>query len=109
MADDKLYGTVEGFIQFEVDSRDLSSGQTVRDATVRSVNTNELVRITIWPDFEDVDLKLGDWIAADGEVTFREANGTTYTNMSARKLAVVPGAEKREREVVKGGKKGKSF
>jgi hypothetical protein len=79
---DKEYGSVEGFIQFEVEERELEGDRVVRDATVRSIATGDLVRITLWPDFEDVDVEKGDWLAADGQFTSREHKGKTYVNMS---------------------------
>lgn len=78
----KEYGSVAGFIQFPVESRDLDSGQTVRDATVRSLATGDLVRITLWEDFAEVDVDKGDFLAADGQMTTREHNGKLYVNCS---------------------------
>ena len=81
---DKEYGSVAGFIQFEVEERSLESGATVRDATVRSIATGDLVRITLWPDFDEVDVEKGDWLAADGQFNTRksEKTGKTYVNMN---------------------------
>lgn len=108
MADEVIYGSSAGFVQFPVEERELDAGQTVRDVTIRSLATGELLRITLWPDFEDTEVSEGDFVAVDGKVTFRTVGDTTYTNMSARKVAVVPAAEPKEREVVKKSKR-KSF
>lgn len=97
MAD--TYATVAGFIQFPVEERELDSGQTVRDATVRSIATGDLIRITFWPDFEDAEIAEGDFIAVDGKVSTREADGRTYVNMSARTVFIGVPVEPKEREV----------
>ena len=102
MADDgSVYSSAAGFIQFPVETRDLDSGQTVRDATIRSIASGDLIRVTLWPDFEDADIEEGDFIAVDGKFTQREVKGKTYTNASARKLAVSKAVQPKEREVVK--------
>lgn len=98
---DSYFTTVAGIVQFDVESRELDSGQTVRDATVRSIATGELVRITFWPDFEESEFEKGDFIVVDGKVTPREYNGNTYFNMSARTVAIVPAEPTKEPEVVK--------
>jgi len=101
MADDGIFAGASGFIQFPVETRELDSGQTVRDATIRSLNTNELVKITFWPDFEDAEFEEGDFIAVDGKFTTRKVGDKVYTNASARKLAVAKAVQPKEREVVK--------
>lgn len=88
MADDKVYASVGGFIQFDIDEREYNGG-TIRDATIRSFSSGDLIRISIWPDFEHVDFERGDVLYADGPVTERTVEGKTYVNMNARKLAIV--------------------
>lgn len=109
------YATAVGFVQFPVEDRELPSGQAVRDVTIRTLGLDApLVRVTVWPEFEDVDINEGDFIAIDGEYTERVAqNGAgenrTYRNMSAKRIAVTPAAAKAEPEVVnkkKAGSKG---
>ena len=100
------YATVTGFIQFDVDTRDLSTGQEVRDVTIRSTTTGELIRITVWPDFDNTELYKGQFIAVDGEVTVREVGDKVYTNLSARSIAVLDAEAPKEREVVKKERKG---
>lgn len=78
----KEYGSVAGFVQFDVEERELDSGATVRDATVRSIATGDLVRVTLWEDFAEVDVEKGDWLACDGQFTTREHKGKEYVNMS---------------------------
>lgn len=98
MADssDSLYGSVVGFIQFDVDEREYNDG-VIRDVTIRSIASGDLFRISVWPDM-DVELERGDFIAVDGKVDVRDVEietdeGTitrTYTSMNARKIVRFP-------------------
>ena len=100
------YATQTGFVQFDVTERE-ANGATVRDATIRTPGSEGvLIRVTLWPDFDEADVQKGDFIAVDGKVEIREDKGKTYINMNASKLHwkgqdFVTG--EREREVV--GKK----
>ena len=89
MADDKIYGSTIGFIQFDVEEREYNDG-IIRDATIRSIRTGDLLRISFFPDFEEIELERGDLIAVDGVVTEREVEvdgeSRVYTNMTARRL-----------------------
>lgn len=92
MADDAIYGSVAGFIQFEIDEREYNDG-IIRDATIRSLSTGDLFRISFFPDFEDVALERGDFIAVDGKVQEREweddeGNTRTSVSMTAKRLFV---------------------
>lgn len=99
MADDAIYGSAAGFIQFDVEERE-ANGATVRDITIRSIATGDLLRITVWPEHEDVELEKGDFVAVDGKVTIREVDDKTYVNMSAFGLVVLSPAPRAESEVV---------
>ncbi len=99
MADDTVYGTVAGIIQFPVEERELESGQTVRDATVRSISSGDLVRFTLWPQWADVELERGDFIVGDGKINQRDYKGTTYTDLNPYRLFVGVQEVAREREV----------
>lgn len=87
MADD--YRSISGFIQFEPNDRE-AAGKQVRDISVRLSNTKGTqVRVTMWPDFKDVSLAKGDFIAIEGkytEVTKDNQDGdpVTYKNLSAQ-------------------------
>lgn len=100
------YALAEGFIQFPVEERDIPSGDTVRDITIRTPGTEGvLLRITIWPEYEDVELNQGDFVAADGQFEERvvdtDQGKRTYRNLnSITRLAVLPAAPRKEREVV---------
>ena|SRR5688500_11607435 len=100
------YATVIGFIQFDIDTDDVN-GQEVRRVTVRSPGSEgKLIRITVWPEHEDVELEKGDFIAVDGEFTTRtgqnkDGDKVTYFNVSAKRIAVLgTGEAGAEREVV---------
>lgn len=101
MADEKQYTTVAGMIQFDVETRDVNGGE-VRDVTIRSLASGNLVRITVWPEFKATPLERGDFISVDGDVRIRTVgegeNVRTYTNVNARRLAVLPQAAPADRE-----------
>ena len=108
------YATITGFVQFEVNERELDNGDKVRDLTVGLTGVNApRVRVTLWPEFADVDVDEGDFVAVDG--TWEERTGqnkagekVTYRNVNARRIAVTKGAERAEREV-SNKKKARSF
>ena len=100
---DSQYASQSGFVQFDVTERE-ANGQTVRDATIRTPGTEGvLIRITLWPDFDEANVQKGDFIAVDGKVEVREVEGKTYINMNANKLHWKGqdfSTAEREREVV---------
>jgi hypothetical protein len=102
------YATAVGFVQFEVTERDLPSGQTVRDATIRTPGSDgRLVRITLWPEFDETEVNEGDFIAVDGKFEERQVEGKTYLNLNPNKLAVLAAAPRAEREVERKSTKSK--
>ncbi len=103
------YATAIGFVQFDVDERDVS-GQTVRDVTIRTPGADgKLVRVTVWPEFSDTAIEKGDFVAVDGVFEARTVGDKTYLNMSAKSLLVQKSASKADPEVANKPKKGKSF
>ena len=100
MADDAIYGSAAGFIQFDVEERE-ANGATVRDITIRSIATGDLLRITVWPELAGVELEKGDFVAVDGKVTIREVEDKTYVNMSAFNIVRFAPEAREEAEVVK--------
>lgn len=108
------YATAVGFVQFPVDEREANNDK-VRDVTIRTPGTKAagggaLVRVTLWPQFKDVAVEEGDFIAVDGTLEARTVGvgeaAKTYLNMNAKRLKVFGQDAPAEREVV--GKK-KSF
>lgn len=94
------YATAVGFVQFDVEERE-AAGQTVRDVTIRTPGAEgSLIRLTVWPEFEDTPIEKGDFVAADGPFEAREYNNKTYLNLNVRTLAVIPQVERAETEVV---------
>lgn len=100
---DRQYATALGFVQFDVDERDVN-GQVVRDVTIRTPGTapdgGKLLRVTLWPEFAAESVEKGDFIAVDGTVDVRQVGDKTYVNMNASSLAIIEAAEKLNREVV---------
>lgn len=101
---DKTYATAVGFVQFDIDERDVS-GQTVRDVTIRTPGTpssggGALVKVTLWPEFATTDIEKGDFVAVDGTLEVRTVGDKTYLNLNASNLAVTTPAQKIDREVV---------
>ena len=107
MAD--TYGTVTGFVQFDPVEREYS-GETLRNLTVRSASTQKNVQVTLWPEFNDIKVNNGDFVAVDGKVTTntftdKEGNEREGINISAKRVAVLPGISAGETKVV--NKRGK--
>lgn len=96
MSDD-TYTTIAGMVQFDVEEREVNGGD-VRDVTIRSLSSGDLIRCTVWPEFADTEIERGDFVVIDGKVTEREHKGKVYFNVSARRLAVLPQAIAAERE-----------
>jgi hypothetical protein len=99
---DKEYRTVAGFVQFDVESAEVNN-QTIRRAVVQATGSEgTLVTVTLWPEFEDVEIEKGDFVVANGSFEARDGkNGKTYLNLSAFRLIVQKPVEKGEPDVVK--------
>ena len=85
--------STSGPIQYldDVDFKD----DKMRRATITSVKDGKRIRCTVWPQFNDVELNLGDWIFVEGpgEVyEYEDTEGTPKTNynLSVQRLAVLP-------------------
>lgn len=101
----KEFKGIAGFVQFDVDTRDVNN-QEVRDVTIRAFGeAGPLVRITVWPehDADEVVIERGDVVFVDGPFEKRvvptDDGQREYLNISASMLAVLPGAPKAEKEV----------
>ena len=92
MADAKYIG-IAGFIQFDVKERDVGE-RKVRDIVVRPVNsmTGQNFYVTLWPDFKDVALEKGDFVAIEGKYSKvdkdTEDGPRTYHNLSCQRITV---------------------
>ncbi len=112
---DKEYKSVAGFIQFDVEDRDVN-GTSVRDVTIRALGSEgPFIKITVWDDFEDIELNRGQFIAVDGPFEARVAANKegvkkTYLNMSAKSIVVLEPVARGEAAVVtKKGTKERAF
>jgi hypothetical protein len=90
MAESGDFRGISGFIQFDPQERE-AAGKPVRDISIRLSNTvDKKIRVTLWPDFKDVPIKKGDFVAVEGrytEVTKDVEDGpVTYKNLSAQLL-----------------------
>ena len=123
MADsEKIYGSAAGFIQFDIDEREYNDG-IIRDATIRSLASGDLLRISFFPDFEDIPLERGDFIAVDGSIVEREVEyedddgemvSRTFVNFTAKRLFVgetfaVAAPKVEKKKAASGGSKRKTF
>jgi len=124
MADsEKIYGSAAGFIQFDIDEREYNDG-IIRDATIRSLASGDLLRISFFPDFEDIPLERGDFIAVDGSIVERtvefededtgEVVERTFVNFTAKRLFVgetfaVAAPKVEKKKAASGGSKRKTF
>jgi len=106
---DRTYATLVGIVQQFGDQpvvreREVS-GQTVREFTVKSTKVGEdgkqnLVRISLWPEWAPVDIQAGAGIIAEGTLSSNESKGVTYFNLNPKTLCVIAPATKAERTVV---------
>ncbi len=109
MADNKEYRTITGFIQFDPEYRDVDSlNLTVRDFTVRNAGAEgDLIRVTVFPEFDDAEFERGDFVAIDGPFDKRIAQSKggdkrEYLNLRASRVflngeLVVPAERKVEK------------
>lgn len=79
------------------------NGQNVREFVIKAVGSQKLIRITLWPEWDSVEVGAGDGIIADGKYNVSEKNGTTYYGLTPARLSVSPAASKAPREVVNNG------
>lgn len=93
-----VYKPFSGFIQFEPEVYENRRSVVIKPIGATG-NEVPLLRVTIWPDFGDVNLSKGDFIAADGKFDTQTKNGKTYYNLSASELVVIPGVKKVTEEV----------
>lgn len=86
------YIGVSGFVQFDVKEREVGE-RTVRDVVVRQTgSTGTNINATLWPDFKDVEVEKGDFVAMEGKyskTTKDTENGPrTYHNLSVQRIRV---------------------
>lgn len=102
MSNDKyaaIVGIVQHFPEKELVSEREVAGQTVREFTVKSIASGKLVRITLWPEFEDVDIQKGTTISADGKINVKDGNnGMKFYGLTPTTLCVIPPIAKTPRE-----------
>jgi len=102
------YVSAEGFVQFNPTERE-ANGQKVVDVTIKTPGTEPaLIRVTIWPELQGVEVERGDWIAVDGKFQVgafkgRDGQDRQSIQISATNLAVVKPVERTDRAVVNKG------
>lgn len=79
-------------------------GSLVSEFTIRTVNKQTLVKVSLWPEFGESTLKkivAGAAVTVDGPLKVNTGNdGKTYYNLTARFIVVHPPEPKTDREVV---------
>lgn len=95
MAAGDVYATVQGFVAFEPEEREIPSGAIVRNVVVDSLETGELIRLTLWPEYRNLDVEKSDYVVAAGKYTERtvdndEGGKKTYKNISVNKIVAFP-------------------
>lgn len=68
--------------------------QKMRRATIKSLTSGKYVRCTIWPQFNNTPLNLGDWIFVEGPGEIysyedKEGNPRESFQVSVRRLATL--------------------
>jgi hypothetical protein len=87
---EKSFQTVAGIVQQfpdqDVVAEKEAGDQVVREFTIKSITTNKLGRVTLWPNIApDAVIEKGAFVSIDATV---EVNGD-YVNITARELVVV--------------------
>jgi hypothetical protein len=99
------YATVAGFVQKfgdkpAIEERD-ANGQTVRQFVVKAIGSQKLIRITLWPEFDSVEVEAGYYVVVDGKFQVTQgSSGGEFYSVSASTVFATPSAQKAEREVV---------
>lgn len=60
----------------------------VREFTVKATGSQALIRVSLWPQWADVVIEEGDFIAANGKFTSQEGKSTTFYNLNPFHLHV---------------------
>lgn len=94
MSEDREYGKIAGFIQFDPNDGETPNGTKVRNVVVDDIVTKKRIKLTIWPSHDNLSLDRNDFIAAEGKITIRNGqdkagNERTYYNMSASRIVRV--------------------
>lgn len=93
MPEFKEFKGAGGFVQFDPEEREVN-GQTVRDVTIRSLGSEgAYIRITVWQEWENLEIEKGDLVFVDGPFEAREGQTKdgekrVYLNMSGKSLKV---------------------
>lgn len=85
MADKPVYASFIGFVQFDPQTREVGE-QTVRNVTIRTLNSNKNVYCTLWPSHAKSNVIKGDLIAVEGKYQKRISNGNEYHNLDVSLL-----------------------
>ena len=87
------YIGISGFIQFDPRERKVGE-RTVRDIVIRQTGSAGMnVSVTLWPDFKDVAVKKGDFVAVEGKHSTNKQGDVTYHNLSAQRILVQESVE----------------
>lgn len=109
MADQYLstHGVVQQFPDKPAVTEREVSGSVVNEFTIRTVNKQTLVKVSLWPEFgkSTVDkIVAGAAVTVDGPLKVNTGNnGTTYYNLTARFISITSPESKSDREVVNSG------
>lgn len=102
-----VFGTVQQFKDKPVLATREVSGQTLREFTIKSVTSGKLVRVSVWPEHAEFKVVKGQGVVIDGKASSNESNGTTFYNISATDVTLLPvPLGKAGREVVNGDSPG---
>lgn len=104
---ENTYAVAAGIVQFDVEEKDITvDGEdvTITELTIKTFTQQKLVRITLFPEFEGVEVKKGDTVFVDGKVRVslgqeaEDGSQKEYIGITATQISVVPGFEKAPRD-----------
>jgi hypothetical protein len=98
----KKYLFADGFVQKFGDKPAVvereANGQTVRSCTIK-IAGDKLIQLTLWPEFAEVKLGAGYYVACEGAYS-ASGDNNQFHNISVTNIITAPGAKRIEREVV---------
>lgn len=92
------YAVAAGIVQFDVVEKE-AADQDIREVTIKTFTSQKLIKITLWPEFADVEVQKGDTVFVDGKYKVslgqaKDGGEREYVSISATQISVVPAAVK---------------
>ena len=92
MSENVVYKAFAGVVMFNPKEETTKSGNNIRRILVKLVNsaTDTQLGVTLWDNFEDVEVASGDFVVIEGKYEMVEKESKVYHNMSCSSIVVFP-------------------